>query len=792
VLRAGPHRRARVRSRGAAAAIALAWLAVLATAVTRLEQAGAPPRQVLPYVAAWIVGCALPGVMVWRGLAGHSTIVRELGFGSVLGIVLQLMVWAGATAVHRPVLMLALPLGVLVLFLLVPRLRQHWCPRRPVRMRTPVRWHLAMAVVIALAVYRFERLSGVRRALPPEPSVVNRDTWYNSALSYELSRTLRPQDPFAVGQPLRYHWFADAHITATAQLSGVPIVNAMITLWLVPMLIVLLLVVAAAAQQFMDGPRPDGSAASDVRRWWVGPVAAFFTLVAPALWRFGRPGTERTGDGFVASSPSGILAMVLVLGLAAPMLDLLRGRARRGTWIILTLLLGACVGTKPSILPVVAFGATVVLVADLLRSRRLHRPMAYVIGISTALAVAAARVLTGSTGGSHFQLLALVSIDPSYARLLEDKPVFPAAGGWLVPALAEQLPNAVPVIAMLLVVWMLTETPRLLSLTGIFLRPMRTDPGVLWGCGVVAGGYVAMWALAHPGYSEHYFWTVTIGLSTVLTVTNAARVLPASRRAWTLVPAMIAVAVPGVAAAYATTTFGPVDLDAPARAVIEGRLRPYSLMVASLAVAVLTTVLLRIRARRWALPLLTATTTFCLAASLPVAYLQLQAAQPPRMNPLPKVGVSYPYVSPEQQRAALWLQRHSASTAVVATNMFCWPMGQRTPGCQINSAWLPGLSGRRMVLSDWTYTSANMSRYDGTRQLNRMPAPWPERRRLSTQAVEQSTPQLLAQLRRDYDARWIFADTRATKVSPRLKTLAALRYTSAHIRIFRLHDSYAP
>jgi hypothetical protein len=276
--------------------------------------------------------------MVWRGLAGHSTIVRELGFGSVLGIVLQLMVWAGATAVHRPVLMLALPLGVLVLFLLVPRLRQHWCPRRPVRMRTPVRWHLAMAVVIALAVYRFERLSGVRRALPPEPSVVNRDTWYNSALSYELSRTLRPQDPFAVGQPLRYHWFADAHITATAQLSGVPIVNAMITLWLVPMLIVLLLVVAAAAQQFMDGPRPDGSAASDVRRWWVGPVAAFFTLVAPALWRFGRPGTERTGDGFVASSPSGILAMVLVLGLAAPMLDLLRGRARRGTWIILTLL----------------------------------------------------------------------------------------------------------------------------------------------------------------------------------------------------------------------------------------------------------------------------------------------------------------------------------------------------------------------------------------------------------------------------------------------------------------------
>jgi len=392
---------------------------VLATTVAALEHGGAPRGQVVAYLAAWILGCTFPGVMVWRWLAGPSTTVRELGFGAVLGIVLQLVVWAFATAVHQPLLMLTLPVGVLALFLLVPRLRQHWRPRRPAGMRTPARWHVAMAVVIALAAYRFERLSGARRAFPPDPSVVNRDTWYNSALSYELGRTLRAQDPFAVGQPLRYHWFADAHVTATAQLSGVPIVNAMVTLWLVPMLVVLLLVVAAASQQFMDGPRSIGRSVSDARRWWAGPVAAFFTLVAPALWRFGRPAAERTGDGFVASSPSGILAMALILALVAPVLDLLRGRARPGTWVILTLLLGACAGTKPSILPVVACGAAVVLVHDLVRTpRRVNRPMAYVVGVSAALVVGAAPLLAGSTGGSHFQLLALTSIDPSYARLL--------------------------------------------------------------------------------------------------------------------------------------------------------------------------------------------------------------------------------------------------------------------------------------------------------------------------------------------------------------------------------------
>jgi hypothetical protein len=418
--------------------------------------------------------------------------------------------------------------------------------------------------------------------------------------------------------------------------------------------------------------------------------------------------------------------------------------------------------------------------------------MAYVLGVSAALVVGAAPVLAGSTGGSHFQLLALVSIDPSYVRLFGGEPVLPAAGGWLVPALAQHLPNAVPVIAMLLVVWLLTETPRLLSLAGFLVRPIRTDPGVLWGCGVVAGGYGAMWALAHPGYSEHYFWTVTIGLSTVLTVTNAARLLPAPGRARTLVAPMTTVAVLGAVAAYTTTTFGPVNLDAPVQSVLEGRLRPFALMVAALAVALLVTVLFRMLRRRWALPLLTAVTTFSLAASLPVAFLQLQAARPPTMDPLPKVGVSYPYISPEQQRAALWLQRHSAANAVVATNIFCWPMGKDTPDCMMNSTWLAGLTGRRMVLGDWTYTSANMGRYDGTVQLNRLPAPWPERRRLSTQAVDQPTPQVLAQLRRNYGTRWIFADTRATKISPRLRTLATLRYTSAHIRIFRLHDTYAP
>jgi hypothetical protein len=787
VLRKRP-RSVRIRRIGRYAAIAGAWLTVAMVASTCLWRAGAPGTQVGVYLSAWVIGSTFPGVMIWRALNGHSTLVKELGFGSALGIVLQLLAWAIGTGVGHPRLMIVLPLGVLLAFLLVPRLRQHWWPHRSAAFHTPLRWHIAMGVVIALAIYRFYRLTMIQRALPPEPSIVRRDTWYNSAISYELTRTLRPQDPFAAGEHLRYHWFADAHVTATAQLSGVPVVNAIITLWFVPMLIVLLLAVAAAAAHFMDGPESTaatGSSHGHQRRWWVGPVAAFFTMVAPALWRFGSPPTQAVGDGFAATSPSAILALVLVLSITGPMLDILRNRARKGSWVVLALLLATSAGTKPSILPVVAFGAGVVLAVDLLRGRKLNRPMLYILGFCAVLVAGAAPILTGSTGGSHIQLLALVTLDPSYVELLDGKRRVPAAGGYLVPALAERLPDAAWVITMLLIVWIITETPRLLSLLGLFARPLRNDPGVVWASGVVGGGYAAMWLVAHPGYSQHYFWTVTTALATVLTVTNAARLLPATRRARTLLVPVILVSLPTAIAAYGTTLFDPVNLGAPTWSVIAGRLRPFALLLGALALSIAVALLLRRRARSWSLPIFTAAAVASLAACLPVAYLRVHEARPPRLDPLPKV-LSYQYISPEQQRAAMWLQRHTPSTAVVATNIFCWPMGRDTPDCVKNSMWLSGISGRRMVLSDWTYTSANMKSYDGTTPQGRMPAPWPERQRLSLQAIEDPTKDVLRRLNQDYGAQWVFADSRASKISPRLESLATLRYESKHIKIFRL------
>ncbi len=651
-----------------------------------------------------------------------------------------------------------------------------------------------MAVVILLALERTARVVLNSPALPPKPSVLSPDTWYNSAIAYEVARTLRPQDPFVVGQPLRYHWFADAHVAATAKLAGVPIVNAMVTLWLVPMVVVILLATAAAAQHILDWPGsagPDGVRLSDARRWWVGPLAGFFCLVVTPIWRLGIPAIPRVGNGLVRSSPSGVLAIALILGLAGPVLDVARGRAQRRTWVVLLLLLGASAGTKPSILPVVLCGAALVVAVDLVRARRLNRPMLGVGALAVVLMLATFPVLAGSTGGSHIQLFAFVRLDPSYARLLHGKIELPGAGTWLVPALATHHRQAVAIVGMLLLIWLLTETPRLLTLVGLASKPVRRDPGTLWISGLLVSGYVAMWSLSHPGFSQHYFWTVTTALAITLTVANAVRVLPDDLRGWRLTLPVAGFGLLGIIA----TTAGRghrVSLRAPTSTVILGRLRPYGIVLLGVALTVVLVLLLRRYAHPWSLPLLTAVTAFALCAALPGAYSDVVHARAPRLTPVSRVEKSGGYVSPEQQRAAVWLRQHSNPNAVVATNMLCWPLGATGPHCRHNVMWLSGISGRRTVLSDWTYSAASMSRYNATVPYTDLPSPWPYRQRLSLATVVSPTPDNLRRLTTLYGAAWLFVDDRATSVSSSLARLASLRYHSEHISIYHLRQRQHP
>ncbi|MEP6815781.1 MAG: hypothetical protein ABI873_09550, partial [Marmoricola sp.] len=127
------------------------WLVVALAVVGALVASGDRLVTVLAFGFVWLVSTTLPGVLVWRALSRSTSIVQELGFGSVLGIGLLLVAWLPATLLGQPQLMWLWPIGVLTGFVAVPSLRHHLRPRRAGQHRTPGRWHLAMSGVALLA-----------------------------------------------------------------------------------------------------------------------------------------------------------------------------------------------------------------------------------------------------------------------------------------------------------------------------------------------------------------------------------------------------------------------------------------------------------------------------------------------------------------------------------------------------------------------------------------------------------------------------------------------------------------
>lgn len=750
--------------------------------VVALATAGDRPLTVLTFLAVWLVSTTVPGVLVWRALARPTSIVQELGFGSVLGIGLLLLAWLPATVVGQPELIWVGPIGVWAVFAAVPGLRRHFRPRRPGQHATPRRWHLAMMVVTVLAFLRFWAKSLRTEALPPHASTIFQDVWYELALTQHLRHSVAITDPAVAGVPLKYHWFSNAHAAAMQALSGAPPAEVVMHLWLVPMLVTYVFALAAAGERILQGAwRPDGE--ETARRWWVGPLAALLAAALPVTLFLGSPRLPEIDNGFAASSTSGVLGLTIILALVGPVLDLLHGRGSRGTWVLLGLLLVLSTGSKPSILPVVACGSALALMVQWVQTRRFPKVPAALGLASVVLIPLASLALTGSTGGSRLQLFGTLRIDPAFGRAVGTALEQPGHGGLLVPGLAGGSVHVWLVAGELFAVFVLTELPRLIGILGVGNRALRDDPGLWWCTGVVAAGFSGLWVLAHPAYSQHYFWRIVIGLGVVLTVTTAVRLLPPSA-GWPEVRRdVLLFSVAGLVTGVVLLPAELVHVDA-----VGGRLLPYG--AAGLVLVVLLVVSrpgsgrFRLSARR--LPALVLVSCFCVSTALPIAVIENAGSVAPALAGAPApTGPSARYLTSDEQVAALWLADHSNTQDVVATNVFCAPTSY-SPGCRHVAFWVAALTGRQLWIGAWAYTEKSLTAYaDQNEYYQRTPTPYPGRVDLSLRAVSSPTPAVVEELRSN-GVDWIFADRRATAISPDLDRYAKLRYANADVRIYQL------
>jgi hypothetical protein len=652
-----------------------------------------------------------------------------------------------------------------------------------------------MMVVCGVGVVRLYVLALHLWPLPPSASsTIFQDVWYELSLTQALRHTVAIDDPSAAGVPLHYHWFSNAHVAATQALSGVSAPEVLLHLWLVPMLLTLLFAVAAATERLLQGavpfaargPAPPPAAPSPVP-WWAGPLAALLAGALPAAMFLGEPRLPAINNGFVHSSTSGVLALVVVLALIGPTLDILHGLARRGTWVLLLLLLALGAGTKPSLLPVIACGGLVVVIAQWVRTRTFPLVPAALTLLPLLLIPVAAIAVIGSTGGSRLQLFQTLALDRSLDDAAGITVDLPGHGGWLAPALAVGSGRVWATALGLLAMYLLTELPRLIGLASLAGRTLQDDVGTWWCAGVVGSGFCGLWVLAHPGYSQHYFWRIVIPLGIVLTVTMIVRLLPEPRRS--ALPAVVVVSLAGIgtaAAFVATDPFlvGGVPVRHRAYSVSE-RLEPYAVAVVIMAATILV---LALTSRRlgWArTPAVVLVACFaCAVGATAAAYDIDQAAE--KIHAGHQVADPSRHLSGDEQRAALWLNRHSADDDVVATNVFCIPAHYR-PHCRHAAFWVSGLTGRQLYIGAWAYTEQNLKAYGlgGDVPYQRLSSPWPDRVALSLDAVRTPSSPVVSALKR-HDVRWIFADRGATTVSPRLADFATLRYRNAEVEIYQL------
>ncbi|MEV0274230.1 hypothetical protein AB0H43_36130 [Hamadaea sp. NPDC050747] len=484
-------------------------LVVTALAVALLRLYDVPLRTTALFGAYTIVVVALPGILVWRALRGRAGLLAEdLAGGLAVGYALAIGTQLAAVAVGLPRLAAA-PIGVPVVFAIVPRLRRCW--RGSGRTAPPAwSWSVAAGLIFLLlwSAATFYRTIGLSYPGNSSPYL---DLPYQIALTSELKHHVPPVTPYAVGEDLRYHWFFHAASASAGNLTGVETQTLVYRLGVLPALLMFAVAVAVLGWKLAG-------------RWWAGTGALAVTLFTV------RPG-QRDSSGVILfnlwNSPTQTFGAMIFAGLMLVLSDVLRGRHRRADWILVVLLTVAVAGSKATFVPLLVCGLLLVAAVQAVTLRRVTRPVLVAGLIAVAVGVAASLVLfAGSTTGLRL-------VPPGSLRVATLGAI---AVGWLAA-------------------WA--------GLAGLaFARERRSDPPVVLCVGIGLAGIGAMLLTTQPGGSQAYFLQSARPYLSIAAVCGVAGLLARPARIWRIAGVGLAVVM---ALTFVTVPHRYLD---PARAAL--------------------------------------------------------------------------------------------------------------------------------------------------------------------------------------------------------------------------------
>lgn len=739
----------------------LPGLVAAAVAADILVGAGTPVASIVLYGLGFLWGVVLPGVLLHRALAGPSRqLAVELGAGTVVGLVYQLLGWLLFVGVGIGDWIVLWPLSVVLPFVLVPGLRRHLRPGPyPEHMHPLAAW--ALAGIFVMAAIWFTGLFH-STTLPPAANHWYQDQYYHLSLSGMFLHQVVPMHPQVAGMPLVYHWFSNAHMAAAALGSGQEMPLVLTRLFVLPIVAATLFMFVAVLHELTSRAGPAVVAAA---------LTVMGAMVRVTTW-YWLPGTEP----FAINSPSQNYSLPFLLFALLMLARLLRrGRLGRGEWVLLGAALLAAPGTKSSSLPLLACGLALALLVALLRREGRRAAGLGLAATVVALAVTTP-VLGGGSAGTGIQLFSTVRRNDlwvGYTGLSWPEQVFPS--GHLIPGLG--LAGA-PVLLALIVLGYAVQYAWLLP-GGLVLGRRHGSAGwLLLGVGIA--GWSAMMLIDHDGMSQVYFmnqalvaWHVLAAWGTWELVERARRHLPVA-------------AVAGLFAGFALLGWGAVVLlqrYGPTWPRPEQYDKAMGVPLLVVLGAIVGGVLVAYGLRRAHRSRLAAAVAVALVAGL------LGAALLPRWEsrttPARWATLGDTHVTAAETAAATWLRDNTPPRSVVATNVHCTGLDQG-PNCDARSFWVGGFSERPVLIEGWGYTDAAHLAHgqDGYRYSNQ---PFEDRElyELNRSAFTQPSDEVMDRLA-DRGVEWLFADRRRGPVSDEIGRYADEVLRTEDVVVYRV------
>lgn len=804
---------------GSAAVVAVvlvAWCYVLI-------RTGSPAADVLRWIGVLLLEVLAPGFVVVRAVRrATAPLVEDVAWASVAGCLVGLLGWF----VDRllPVAPGPYVVGPLVILagLLVP------VTRRRVLARPAPGWGVWPSVslgAVMMVALGWMASTGLR-AYKIDPGIHGTsyypDVMYQLDLVGELRHMLVPTYPPVDGTSLSYHWFLyaiDAHLVTH---SGINVFDSSLRLAPATLVPAILMIAAVVARRL-------------AMRVWAGPVAAGLLGVVD-ISQASRWSTEDTSIGVLSrnwrASPPQTMGWLASLGAAGVLFAYLR-RSEDDRAVPVALLVPLFVltaGSKSSELPVITAGVALAAFVQLLR-RDWVLLKRCVIALVLGLAVfeAASLTLYGSSSyGVRLQLLGVIR-----ARISRMFPsIRPGTGSLLHPA-----HYSLVAIGTVTLLWILPLLPRVLGL--FFQVRYRVADPAGWVCfGAAIAGFGLSLLMRHPAGSEIYFMLSAYPIGVVGAASGL--VLAADRcrdalgakaagRRFGLWLAALAVAGAGSAGiiAYAQLDLDPLQRARRAGGAISQTALAWHwwaptvevLVVLALLTAIAALVIRRVwrrtgtapvagtedgaapAARRsrgplvWlsAVTLLLGTGLFTMTLEFHGTVTAVQGS-PEAVHPSTAQLIHGGLLPTRRDAfaAGRWVDAHSGSDDVVATNMYCrYDRSVRLRHlhpCDARNFLASALTQRHSLVGGWGYADRIVSSAWTLKTAYRN-APFWNQKLLAQQydAFAHPTAALLADLYTHHHVRWIFVDLRDKPVAvAALDRLALRRFRGPTTEVWQL------